>query len=50
MAEAKRDENRVPTLIAVSSADSITPLVIEGDPTTASLNVNIANWDNAAKD
>ena len=45
MAQAKRDDNRVPTLIAVSDADSSTPLVIEGDPTTASLNINIVSND-----
>ena len=45
MAQAKRDENRVPTLIAVSSADSSTPLVIEGDATTAGLNINIVGDD-----
>jgi len=45
MAEAKRDGNRVPTLIGVSNIDSLTPIVIEADVPTASLNVNIANDD-----
>lgn len=34
MAQAKRDENRVTTLIAVLSTDGLTPMVIKADPTT----------------
>lgn len=34
MADAKRDNNQVPTLIAVSSADGITPVVLWADPIT----------------
>ena len=45
MAQAKRDQNRVPTLLAVSDVDSVTPLVIEGDATTAGLNINIVGDD-----
>lgn len=41
MANAKRDENRIPTLLAVSSADSLTPVVLEAEPVNKALNVNI---------
>lgn len=34
MADAKRDNNMVPTLIAVSNADGITPVVVWADPAT----------------
>lgn len=34
MANAKRDENSVPTLIAVSSADGTTPVLVYANPTT----------------
>ncbi len=34
MANAKRDDNRVPTLLAVSNADGSTPVVLWADPTT----------------
>jgi hypothetical protein len=34
MAEAKRDENRVPTLLGVSSVDGVTPVVLYANPTT----------------
>lgn len=34
MAEAKRDENRVPTLLGVSNVDGITPVTIYADPVT----------------
>ena len=34
MANAKRDENSVPTLLGVSSADGVTPVVLWADPTT----------------
>jgi hypothetical protein len=34
MADAKRDNNMIPTLIAVSNADGITPVVLWADPTT----------------
>ena len=37
MANAKRDANRVPTLIGVSTADGKTPLLAEIDPTTGEL-------------
>ena len=40
MAQAKRDENYVPTLIAVSSADGITPVTLYADPTTHRLLVS----------
>ena len=45
MAQAKRDQNFVPTLIAVSDADGTTPIVIEGDATSAGLNINIVGDD-----
>lgn len=34
MADASRDNNNVPTLIAVSSADGVTPVRVYADPTT----------------
>jgi len=37
MSNAKRDENRVPTLLAVSFADSETPVAIEANPTNKAL-------------
>lgn len=40
MAEAKRDQNRVPTLIGVSSSDATTPTLVYVDPTTNRLCVN----------
>ena len=40
MAQAKRDENRVPTLIAASSVNDITPIRCWADPTTHRLLVD----------
>lgn len=40
MANAKRDENRVPTLIGVSSADGVTPTLAYVDPVTHRLLVD----------
>lgn len=37
MAVAKRDKNRVPTLIGVSKNDSITPTLVAVDPATGEL-------------
>jgi hypothetical protein len=37
MAQAKRDDNRVPTLIGVSSADLATPTLVAVDPSTNEL-------------
>lgn len=34
MAQAVRDENRVPSLLGTSSADGTTPVTIYADPTT----------------
>jgi hypothetical protein len=42
MAEAKRDENHVPTLLAVSSVDGVTPVVLYADPLTHRLYVDAA--------
>lgn len=42
MATAKRDENKVTTLLGVSSSDGITPIVIWADPTTHRLLVDVA--------
>lgn len=41
MAQAKRDENRIPTLLAVSNADGITPVTLWADPTTHRLLVDL---------
>lgn len=40
MADAKRDTNSVPTLLGVSNADGITPVVLWADPTTHRLLVS----------
>jgi hypothetical protein len=40
MAEAKRDQNVVTTLLAVSNADGVTPVVLWADPTTHRLLVS----------
>lgn len=45
MAQAARDENRVPTLIGVSGADGSTPLRVEVDATTNGLHVQIVGDD-----
>lgn len=37
---AARDENFVPVLIAVSSADGVTPVEVYGDPVTGALLVD----------
>lgn len=41
MAQAPRDQNRIPTLLGVSSADGITPVAVYVDPTTHRLYVDI---------
>lgn len=38
--EAKRDENRVTTLLGGLSTDGVTPTRVEADPTTHALAVN----------
>ena len=43
MAQASRDENSVPTLLAASNADGITPVRVYADPTTHRLLVDIAS-------
>lgn len=40
MANAKRDDNQITTLIAVSNVDGITPVVLYADPTTHRLLVS----------
>jgi hypothetical protein len=40
MADAKRDNNNITSLLAVSDVDSSTPVVLEADPTTKRLKVN----------
>ncbi len=42
MAESKRDENRITTLIGVSSVDGVTPVNVAVNPTTLALIVEIA--------
>jgi len=41
MAQAARDDNKIPTLLGVSSSDSITPVTIFADPTTHRLLVDV---------
>ena len=43
MANAKRDQNRVTTLIAASSSDGTTPINVWADPTTHRLLVDIGS-------
>jgi len=43
MADAKHDNNRIPTLLAVSNVDSSTPVVLEADPTTKRLLVDTSS-------
>lgn len=45
MADAPRDDNSVPTLLAVSNADGTTPVVLWADPTTHRLLVSSAPGD-----
>lgn len=40
MANAKKDQNRIPTLLGVSSSDGVTPVLIYGDPITHRLYVD----------
>ena len=62
MAEAKRDQNRVTTLLGVSNIDHVTPVPIEADPSTnellvksrlvntdGSTSINPASSDNQGK-
>ena len=42
MAEAKRDNNQVVTLVGVSNSDGVTPVVLWADPTTHRLLVSIS--------
>lgn len=41
MADAKRDNNSIPTLLAVSNVDGVTPVVLWADPTTHRLLVDL---------
>ena len=41
MADAKRDSNQITTLLAVSNADGVTPVVLWADPTTHRLLVDL---------
>lgn len=43
MAQASRDENRIPTLLAVSSVDGVTPVTVYADPVTHRLLVDSAS-------
>lgn len=47
MGNAKRDDNYVPTLIAVSNADGTTPVTLYADPTTHRLLVSLASFSDA---
>lgn len=47
MAEAKRDNNYITTLIAVSNADGITPVTLYADPVTHRLLVDISGTGGA---
>ena len=41
MAQAARDQNRIPTLLGVSEDDAITPVAIWADPVTHQLSTEI---------
>lgn len=40
MAEAKRDENHVPTVIGASNADGVTPLLLYANPVNHGIAIN----------
>ena len=42
MTEAKKDENRVPTLVGVSNLDGTTPIPVAVNPTTKAVIIEIA--------
>lgn len=42
MSQAPRDQNSVPTLLGVSSADGITPLPVQVDPATGAILVDVS--------
>lgn len=42
MAQAKRDQNRIPTLIGVSTVDGTTPLPVFANPTTHALTASLS--------
>ncbi len=48
--QAERDENYVPTLLAVSSVDNVTPVTLYANPTTHRLLVNLASGDGTVTD
>lgn len=48
MAEAKRDNNYVPTLLAVSNADETTPVPVQADPVTGRILVSATGGGGAA--
>jgi len=50
MSDAKRDANRVPTLIGVSSADGTTPTDVEIDATTGEILVRARTVETAPTD
>jgi len=43
MAQASRDQNRIPTLLAVSSVDGVTPVTVYADPVTHRLLIDSAS-------
>lgn len=47
MADAKRDNNRVTTMIATSSVDGTTPVNISANPSTRRLLVDVSNLSSA---
>ena len=47
MSEAKRDENRIATLLGVSNADGVTPLPFQIDSVTGRVLVDVAVGDDA---
>jgi len=50
MANAKRDENYIPTIIGALDSDGTTPVLIKADPTTHAVNSSdaITGSDNSA--
>ena len=43
MAESKRDNNKIPTIIALSNADGTTPINVTVHPTTHGLQISIGD-------
>ncbi len=41
MGNAKRDQNNTPSILGVSSVDGVTPVVIQADPVTGAMKIQL---------